>query len=203
MFLIEHHGKELLASHGIPIPMGVFVPAGSDVSASRIPGRAGDGQGAGRRGGRGKAGAASTRPASRNEVHASSPASLGARSMANRSTASVSKNASSFVHEAYVSLSVDGKSARIRCSFPPQGGVDVEAHAADQGGALTTLAEPEIWPMRRQRCAPALISTVSNALADAVPRLADVFLRHEATLLEVNPLFILADGAGSRATSSS
>ena len=37
MFLIEHHGKELLASHGIPVPAGVLVPADGDISATRIP----------------------------------------------------------------------------------------------------------------------------------------------------------------------
>ena len=45
-----------------------------------------------------------------------------------------------FVHEAYVSLSIDGETARIRLLVSAEGGVDVEAHAADEGGALTALA---------------------------------------------------------------
>ena len=48
-----------------------------------------------------------------------------------------------FVQEAYVSLSVDGETARIRLLVSAEGGVDVEARAADEGGTLTALAEPE------------------------------------------------------------
>ena len=195
MFLIEHHGKELLASHGIPIPVGVFVPAGGDVHAAEVP----DGpvmvKAQVASGGRGKAGGVE-RAASRDEV-ARIIAGLNGRALNGKPIHGFRiEERVGFVHEAYVSLSVDGESARIRLLVSAQGGVDVEAHAADQGGALTTLAEPEnLADAAAALCARApLISTVSNAVADAVPRLTDVFLRHEATLLEVNPLFILADG---------
>ena len=68
MFLIEHHGKELLASHGIPDShAGVFVPAGGDVHAAEVP----DGpvmvKAQVATGGRGKAGGVE-RAASRDEV---------------------------------------------------------------------------------------------------------------------------------------
>ena len=49
--------------------------------------------------------------------------------------------------------------------------------------------------MWRRRCARNCPRLLREALTDAVPRLADIFLQHEATLLEVNPLFILADGS--------
>ena len=99
------------------------------------------------------------------------------------------------MHEAYVSLSIDGETTRIRLLVSAEGGVDVEALAADESGALTALAEPEKLADAAGKLCAKLPSPVREALTDAVPRLADIFLRHEATLLEVNPLFILADGS--------
>ena len=37
MFLLEQHGKELLASHGIAVPTGIFVTSHADLAASRPP----------------------------------------------------------------------------------------------------------------------------------------------------------------------
>lgn len=98
-----------------------------------------------------------------------------------------------FVHEAYVSLSVDGESARIRLLVSTQGGVDVEAHAANEGETLSALAGPENLAVAAVDLCAALPPPVREALTDAVPRLADIVLRYEATLLEINPLFILRD----------
>jgi succinyl-CoA synthetase beta subunit len=57
VFLIEHHGKELLASQGLPVPAGVFVPTGSDVRTSRPPDGPIIAKAQVASGGRGKAGA--------------------------------------------------------------------------------------------------------------------------------------------------
>lgn len=192
MFLIEHHGKELLASHGIPIPPGVFVPAGGDARAAAIP----DGQVMVKAqvasGGRGKAGGIE-RAGSRQDV-AAIIARLG-RALNGKSIHGFRiEQRIDFAHEAYASLSVDGETARIRLLVSAQGGVEVEAHATDEGGALTALAEAENLATAANALCGRLPSALRAALADAVPRLADIFLRHEATLLEVNPLFIMRDG---------
>ena len=194
MFLIEHHGKELLASHGIPVPLGVFVPAGGDVLTSRPP----DGpvmvKAQVASGGRGKAGGVAS-AASRDEA-ARIVAKLNRKTLNGRPIHGFRiEQRVDFVHEAYVSLSLDGETARVRLLVSPEGGVDVEARAADEGGALTVLAEPEKLAEAATKLCAGLPSPVRGALSNAVPRLADIFLRHEATLLEVNPLFILADGS--------
>ena len=194
MFLIEHHGKELLASHGIPVPAGVFVPAGGDVLACRPP----DGpvmvKAQVASGGRGKAGGVE-RATSREDA-ARIVAKFDGRSLNGKPIHGVRiEQRVDFVQEAYVSLSVDDETARIRLIVSPEGGVDVEAHAADEGGALTALAEPENLAGAAAHLCAKLPSPLGALLANAVPRLADVFLRYEATLLEVNPLFILADGS--------
>ena len=100
----------------------------------------------------------------------------------------------SFVHEAYVSLSVDGETARIRILVSPDGGVDVEAHAESRARSALALTGAT-GRCGESVCARNCPRLLREALTDAVPRLADIFLQHEATLLEVNPLFILADGS--------
>jgi len=194
VFLIEHHGKELLASHGIPVPLGVFVPAGGDVLASRPP----DGpvmvKAQVASGGRGKAGGVAS-AASRDEA-ARIVAKLDGKALNGRPIHGFRiEQRVAFVHEAYVSLSIDGETARIRLIVSTQGGVDVEAHASDEGRTRTALADPENLAAAAAELCAGLPSPARDVLTDAVPRLADIFLRHEATLLEVNPLFILADGS--------
>jgi succinyl-CoA synthetase beta subunit len=194
VFLIEHHGKELMASQGIPVPAGVFVPAGGDVLACAPP----DGpvmvKAQVASGGRGKAGGVES-AASRDDA-ARIVAKLDGVLLNGKPIHGFRiEQRVDFVHEAYVSLSVDGETARIRLLVSAAGGVDVEARAADQSGTLTALAEPENLADAAVSLCAGLPSPLRAVLTDAVPRLADVFLRHEATLLEVNPLFILRDGS--------
>ncbi len=193
MFLIEHHGKELLASHAIPVPAGVFVPSGGDVRACQPP----DGplmvKAQIAAGGRGKAGA----------VQRASSLDEAARMIAGLSGAQLNgksihgfrvEQCVDFVQEAYLSFSIDAEAACIRILVSAEGGIDVETHAADHGSTLTALAPPDQLAATAQSLCAGLPSALRDALADAAPRLADVFLRYEAMLLEVNPLFVLADG---------
>ena len=194
MFLIEHHGKELLASHGIAVPSGVFVPTGGDVAACRPP----DGpvmvKAQVASGGRGKAGGIAS-AGSRDEA-ARIIAAFDGRELNGKPIHGFRiEQRIAFVHEAYLSLSIDGETARIRLIVSTRGGVDVEAHPADEGGSLTALAEPENLAVAATELCAGLPSAFRVALTDAALRLADVFLHHEATLLEVNPLFVLADGS--------
>jgi succinyl-CoA synthetase beta subunit len=193
VFLIEHHGKELLASHGIPVPAGVFVPAGGDVLASPVPNGPLMVKAQVASGGRGKAGGIE-RAASREDA-AQVVAKLDGQMVNGKPVHGFRiEQRVDFAHEAYVSLSIDGETARIRLLVSAQGGVDVEAQAADQGNAATALAVPETLAAAAAELCAALPSPVREALTDAVPRLADVFMRNEATLLEINPLFVLHDG---------
>jgi succinyl-CoA synthetase beta subunit len=192
VFLIEHHGKELLASHGIPVPAGVFVPAGGDARAAAIP----DGplmvKAQVASGGRGKAGGIESAASREDVTHI--VAELGQALNGKPIHGFRIEQRVDFVHEAYVSLSIDGETARVRLLISAEGGVDVEARAADEGGALTALAEPENLAAAARALCARLPSPVREALADAAPRLADILVRYEATLLEINPLFIMRDG---------
>jgi len=189
VFLLEHHGKELLASHGIAVPAGAFVSSGGDPQALALP----DGplmvKAQIAAGGRGKAGlvraAASRTEATRIVGQLESTGANGKPIHGFRIEQRID-----FIREAYVSLSVDAKAARIRLMVAPEGGVDVEAAATQR----SILSDPEGLPQAVQQLCATLPPDMRAVLHDASMRLADAFLRHEATLLEINPLFIVAGG---------
>jgi succinyl-CoA synthetase beta subunit len=113
VFLIEHHGKELLASHGIAVPAGVFVPSGGDPLASRPPIGPLMVKAQVAAGGRGKAGA----------VQRAESLDQAARIIAALEGSDVNgkpihgfriEQHVDFAHEAYLSLSVDPEAARIK-----------------------------------------------------------------------------------------
>ncbi|MPZ40102.1 MAG: hypothetical protein GEU95_19005 [Rhizobiales bacterium] len=190
MFLIEHHGKELLASHGVPVPAGVFVPTGGDVHACTPP----DGlvmvKAQVATGGRGKAAAIQAAASHHEAVRII--AALDGRSLNGKTIHGFRiEQRIDFVHEAYFSLSVDGESARIRILVSTEGGVDVESYS----NTRSALASPDQLGAAAMDLCAALPSPARKALAEAASRLADIFLWHEATLLEINPLFILANGS--------
>jgi succinyl-CoA synthetase beta subunit len=193
VFLLEHHGKELLASHGIAVPAGVFVPPGGDPFASRPPSGPVMVKAQVAAGGRGKAGA----------VQSAASLDEAARIIARLDGTDVRgkpihgfriERRIDFVHEAYFSLSVDAEAARIRVMVAAGGGVDVEARAAESEGIRSVLTEPEHLAGAAMALCEGLPRPLRGAFNDAAPRLAEILLRYEATLLEVNPLFILADG---------
>jgi succinyl-CoA synthetase beta subunit len=75
------------------------------------------------------------------------------------------------------------------------GGVDVEAHASQGNAIHSVLADsPHLAEAATELCT-ALPPPFRTTLSDAARRLAEIFVGHEAILLEVNPLFILADGS--------
>ena len=193
MFLLEHHGKELLASHGIAVPPGIFVPSRGDPPVSRPPSGAVMVKAQVATGGRGKAGA----------IQGAASADEIARIIARLDGTTVQgqpiqgfriEERVAFSHEAYLSFSIDAAAARIRLMVAAEGGVDVETLVAREGGTSSVLAEPEHLAQAASEACARLPPSVRDAVRDAATRLADVFLRYEATLLEVNPLFVLADG---------
>ena len=70
-----------------------------------------------------------------------------------------------------------------------EGGVDVEAVGRD--GLRTGLAHPEQLAEAAKNVCAGLPSPFGETLQDASARLAKDFWDHEASLLEINPLFIL------------
>jgi succinyl-CoA synthetase beta subunit len=189
VFLIEAHGKNLLASCGVPIPEGVFLPAGVGLSSlGRLDGPVVV-KAQVTTGGRGKAGG--IRVAASHEEAARIIAALGSGLNGKPIHGFRIEKQIDFVHEAYVSLSVDAEAAQIRLMVAAEGGVDVETSTAHQ----SILSDPEELPDAVAKACATLPTNMRAAVHQASMRLADAFIKHEATLLEINPLFILADGS--------
>jgi succinyl-CoA synthetase beta subunit len=175
------------------VPTGVFVPTGSDVRTIRPPDGPIIAKAQVAPGGRGKAGA--VKRVSSLDDAAQMIAAFGAPLLDGKPVHGFRiEQCVDDAHEAYVSFSIDPEAARIRILISAQGGVDVEAHATGQANTLSALAAPEqLAEVAKALCAT-LPQSIRGAVADAAHHLADIFLRYEATLLEVNPLFVLADG---------
>ena len=97
--------------------------------------------------------------------------------------------------ETYLALLIDPAAGGVRVIMSAQGGVDVET-------LPPALVHSEVAPPERaaleacvQRLAAAIPGAKGRALRDAGERLAQVFLGHEALLLEINPLFVNTDAS--------
>jgi len=194
LFLLEHHGKELLARHAVSVPAGVFVPLNGDVASYSPPAGPLVIKAQVAAGGRGKAGAIQ-RAASLEEANYIIARLSGSTVRGRPIHGFRVEQRVDFVHEAYVSLSVDATEARMRLMVSTDGGIDVEA-LASQGEALhSVLAHAQHLGDAALKLCAALPAPFRAALSDAAQRLSEIFVACEAILLEVNPLFILADGS--------
>lgn len=189
MFLLEHHGKELLASRGLPVPPGVWIAAPSALQRGALPDGPWTVKAQTASGGRGKAGAIR---------HAATVADI------ERITASLEggrvagKPIHGFrverriegAHEAYLSLSIDPAACRIRLLVADDGGIEVETRAPH-----AILADPDKVADAAREAAGNVAPQLQAAIRDAATRLGALFLACDAELLEVNPLFVQPDGS--------
>ena len=181
MYLLEHDAKEVLAAHGIPVPPGRLIEEDQIVKGQINAG------------GRGKAGIVK-KAESLAEISQLASTIIG-RTVKGRRVGSIRieqqvKDAT----EAYVALILDAAAGGVRVLMAGEGGMEVEA--LPPGALKSALCDPEIGALRTtvDRLAAEIGGSRSAALADAGKRLAKVFIDAEAMLVEVNPLFIKADG---------
>ena len=195
MLLLEHDAKELVRHRGIPVPAGIFVDSQS-VDDMQL-----EGPGAWvvkaqvRAGGRGKAGGvgfAESVHEVADFIRAHSNASIKGQAVAGFRI----EQKIAFTHEVYLSFVIDPAQRGVRVLFSAQGGVDVEEHAQQQGAMLTAVAAPDEASLVAAASAllPKLPAELHQPIAAAIVALAAAFIAFDATLLEVNPLFVLADG---------
>ncbi len=187
MLLLEHDAKALLAWLGIPVPAGALVGP-HDRMATEIPGpwvvKAQVPVG-----GRDKAGGIGL-AATPEELRRQLDAILG---MTIRGHVVTSCRVEQQVtgEEAYLSLSVDPAGAGVRVLLSPRGGVEIESLHA-QGAVRSALAAPD-WASVMEVFGE-LAGERRDTIMEAACRLTAAFFRFEATLLEINPLFLLPDG---------
>ncbi|MFT6581505.1 MAG: succinyl-CoA synthetase beta subunit [Alphaproteobacteria bacterium] len=193
MFLLEHDAKTLLAATGARVPDGVLLTS-SDITSDDLPA---PGPWVVKAqvtaGGRGKAGGialADTPDAVQREAQRILGLEIKGKKV---DSVRIEKQVSG-ASEHYLGFILDPGASGVQVLFSAEGGVDIE-DGADQ--LRSTIAAPNEAAM--VKAAVELSADQSDALrtaiADATAKLAPAFLRFEAVMLEINPLFVLPDGS--------
>ncbi|MDB5706549.1 MAG: hypothetical protein JWN66_3665 [Sphingomonas bacterium] len=188
MMLLEHDAKTLLAELGLPVPPGQLVRTGDTVAATsgaikaQVP-----------VGGRGKAGGVRVaRDAA--AARAGLDAILGMTIKGHKVMACRVEDLVDYRYEAYLSFALDAGPAMVRVMMSPQGGVDIEEAHDDLIGESVAL-DPAAMRDAVERLSATLPETVRAAMREAGEALIAAFFEYEAILLEINPLFVRADGS--------
>jgi succinyl-CoA synthetase beta subunit len=191
MMLLEHHAKQLLAARGLPVPDGSLVRADAVhaialaapiVVKAQVP-----------VGGRGKAGGIAVCE-SQAEAEAALARILGMQIKGHTVRACRLEAPVAYRSEAYLCFMIDPAEANVRVLMSGQGGVDIESQPESLlRGA--SQAEASALKVEALALAARLPKAVAAAVAAAAAPLAEAFFALEATLLEINPLFVEADGA--------
>jgi succinyl-CoA synthetase beta subunit len=190
MMLLEHDAKALLAADGLPVPAGVLLRAGeaspteTGVVKAQVP-----------VGGRGKAGG--IRLARDRAAMDEAIAALIGMTIKGHVVHAVRVEALvDFVAEAYLSLTLDAGAGAVTIMMSPHGGVEVEDEATRADLASETVAlDAEAIAAAVARVAVRMPEPLRKPLAEAGAALIPAFFAHEALLIEVNPLFVRADGS--------
>jgi succinyl-CoA synthetase beta subunit len=193
MMLLEHDAKQLLAADGVPVPTGILALT-ADVAMpaalaapwmvkAQVP-----------VGGRGKAGGI-MRAETATELRHRLGELLG-KTIKNQTVRACRVEQCVDGMECYLSLSLDPSQGRLRVLLSSEGGVDIEAHA--KRGALRT-ADVAFKQHEAIAAVSRLADTGASPAPETIVRAAEhliaEFFAFEATLLEVNPLFIRPDGS--------
>ncbi|MGE0558149.1 MAG: ATP-grasp domain-containing protein [Burkholderiales bacterium] len=192
MYLLEQDAKQLLASHGVPVPQGCVLtdparmpklPPGPWVVKGQITA-----------GGRGKAGLIQ-KAATPAEVRSKAAAMFG-RQLNNRTVRAVRvEQQVNGASEAYIGMMLDPAAAGVRIIMTAQGGMDVEALPRDALQVATAAPDAAEIAAAAEKLAAAIGGTAGKALAEAGRAMAETFIAEEALLVEINPLFVHADGS--------
>jgi succinyl-CoA synthetase beta subunit len=216
MDLYEHQGKELFRSVGLPTPRGsvAATPAEAAAVAAELGGRVVV-KAQVLTGGRGKAGGIKVAD-DPEAARAAAEAILGMDIRGHVVRRVLVEEASALAREMYAAIVLDRGAKKALAMFSPMGGMDVEEIARTHPGAIARvhvdpLAGWSEFVGRRlvygagegggaaaaegpAAGAAALDATLVRPVIDVFAKLYDAFIRHEATLVEINPLVVTEDG---------
>jgi succinyl-CoA synthetase beta subunit len=192
MYLIEHDAKQLLVRHNIPAPQGCLLtrptttnalPAGPWVVKGQITA-----------GGRGKAGLIK-KADSAADVAARAADIIGKTAKGRTVNAVRVEQQVDGASEAYIAMMLDPAAAGVRIIMAAQGGMEIEALPRD--ALKTASAAPDVPTLTAaaEKLAASFPGAAGKALAEAGRAMASAFLAEEALLIEINPLFVKADGS--------
>ncbi|MFV3077043.1 ATP-grasp domain-containing protein [Niveispirillum fermenti] len=198
MMLLEHDAKRLLADAGLPVPSGRLVRS-TDIAGlasvppalplplvvkAQVP-----------VGGRGKAGGirmVRDADALAHTLHAVG----GLEIRGHKVRACRLEQAVDFTGEAYLSFTLDAGPGNVRLLMSARGGMDVEDPSMRPHLLSAAVpADPDSLMAGIDTLAPHLPDAARAPLMAAARALVPLFFRLEALLVEINPLFIRADGS--------
>jgi succinyl-CoA synthetase beta subunit len=201
MDLLEYQGKQLVAAHGIAVPGGeVAATVEEAVAAAERIGYPCAIKAQVLIGGRGKAGGVKiAADAAQAREHAEAIIGMDIRGPHGEGPFRVERvwveGGSSIAAEYYASVILDRGEKKLLAMVSAKGGMDIEAVAAEDPGALV---KEHIDPTRPFTAAAArpivdaagLAEDVRDEVAAVLAKLAETAMAEDATLIEVNPLIV-------------
>jgi succinyl-CoA synthetase beta subunit len=192
MVLLEQDAKTLLAQCGVPTPAGCLIesldalqnvelPPGPWMVKAQVPA-----------GGRGKAGLVRIAE-SLAEIVPLVASMLGAEHRGHTVASCRIESKRVFQNETYLSFLLAPESGGVRVLASASGGVEIESSGAVRSKVVAP-ASAALAEAVRELVAAAPVA-VRDPLVAAGRKLGEVFLSKDALLLEINPLFVLADGS--------
>ncbi|MBN9347465.1 MAG: ADP-forming succinate--CoA ligase subunit beta [Devosia sp.] len=217
MNIHEHQAKALLKTYGLPVASGVaiFKPEEAEAAARSLPGPLYVVKSQIHAGGRGKGKFKELGPDAKGGVRlAKSPAEVAANAkemlgntLVTKQTGAAGKqvnrlyveDGADIARELYCSLLVNRETGEVAFVVSTEGGMDIETVAHDTPEKIVTV---DIDPVAGVTAADvakisAALKLEGAAAADAksvFPALYKAFTEKDMSLLEVNPLIVMADG---------
>ncbi|NAS25609.1 ADP-forming succinate--CoA ligase subunit beta [Herbidospora sp. NEAU-GS84] len=199
MDLFEHQAKELFAAYGIPVPRGIVAHtvAEARAAAEQLAGRVVV-KAQVKTGGRGKAGGVKVADDA-NDAEAKAKAILGMDIKGHTVHKVLIEEASDIAEEYYFSFLLDRANRTFLAICSAAGGMDIEevAHTAPEKVAKIPVNPIDGIDRARAReiaQAGGLPEKSLDGAAELIERLWAVFVDEDASLVEVNPMILAADG---------
>ena len=192
MYLLEHDAKTLLDAYGIAVPRGCLIESVAAVEEAALPPGPWVVKAQVPAGGRGKAGLIRGAE-SRAELRPLVAAMLGQVHRGHSVGACRIESQCQRVDEAYLGFMLAPESGGVRVLVAASGGVDIESSGAVQSSIVAP--QPQALAAAVAELAVSAPPHIRQALTEAGARLGEMFLRRDAVLLEVNPLFVASDGS--------
>ena len=200
MDLMEFQAKELFARHGVPVTVGTVVTTPEDAEAAaeaeggRVVVKAQV-----QTGGRGKAGGVKLAVDPQDAV-VKAREILGMDIKGHTVHRVLIAPAADIAEEYYFSFLVDRANRDYLCIASTEGGVEIEVTAHENPDAIARVSiDPQVGVDDAKAdeivAATGFDADVADAAKVAILKLWDVFIKEDATLVEVNPLVKLADGS--------
>ena len=196
---MEFQAKELFAKHEVPVQLGRVITDASEAAAAaeslggRVVVKAQV-----KTGGRGKAGGVklATDPA---DAQAKAEQILGMDIKGHTVNRLLIAPTADIAEEYYFSFLVDRANRDYLCIASIEGGVEIEVTAVEKPEAVAKVSIDPLVGVDDAKAAEIVAATgfpveVAEEAKDIIKKLWDVFVKEDASLVEVNPLVRLEDG---------